>query len=142
MPDALLEVPISAPPQRVYQAITEQAGLASWWTPDVSNAEPRIGSVAEFRFGGGYVTKMEVATLEPDRRVVWNVRQGVPEWTNTRVTWDLEPTERGTSLRFAHRDYPSTDGSFASVTFNWAWYLASLKTYVEKGQGWPGDPPR
>jgi hypothetical protein len=55
MADVLLEVPISAPPERVYQAITEQAGLASWWTPDVSKAEPRIGSVAEFRFGTGYV---------------------------------------------------------------------------------------
>jgi len=75
------------------------------------------------------------------RRVVWNVRHGVPEWTNTRVTWDLEPTERGTRLRFAHRDYPSTEGSFANVTFNWACYLASLKTYLEKGRGWPGDPP-
>jgi uncharacterized protein YndB with AHSA1/START domain len=133
MPDALLEVPISAPPERVYQAITEPAGLASWWTPDVSNAEPRLGTVAEFRFGGGYLTKMELAALEPGRKIVWNVRHGVPEWENTRVTWDLD---------FAHRDYPSTEGSFASMTFNWAWYLASLKTYLEKGQGWPGDPPR
>ena len=142
MPDALLEVPISAPPERVYEAITEQADLASWWTPDVSNAQPRLGAVAEFRFGGGYVIQMEVAALEPSRRVVWNVRRGAPEWANTSVTWDLTPTERGTTLRFAHRDYPSTEGSFANVTFNWAWFLASLKTYLEKGQGWPGDPPR
>lgn len=142
MPDVLLEVPISAPRERVYETITEQAGVASWWTPDVVNAEPKVGSVAEFRFGGGYVTKMEVAALEPGRRVVWTVRHGVPGWANTSVSWDLTPTERGTTLRFAHRDYPSIEGSFANVTFNWAWYLASLKTYLEKGQGWPGDPPR
>jgi uncharacterized protein YndB with AHSA1/START domain len=138
MADTLLEVPISAPPERVCQAITEQAGLASWWTPDVSSAEPRVGSVAEFGFGTGHIVQVEVAALEPGRRASWSVRQGAPEWTNTGVTWDLEPT----GLRFAHRDYPSTEGSFASVTFNWAWYLASLKAYLEKGQGWPGDPPR
>jgi uncharacterized protein YndB with AHSA1/START domain len=79
MADVLLEVPISAPPERVYQAITEQAGLARGWTPDVSKAEPRIGSVAEFRFGTGYVVKVEVAALESGRRAAWSVRQGAPE---------------------------------------------------------------
>ena len=142
MPDALLEAPIAAAPERVYEAITEQRGLASWWTPDVS-AEPRVGSVAELRFRGGqYVARMEIAALEPGRRVEWAAKGGAPEWDGTRITWDLLPAGSGTVVRFAHRGYPSAEGSFGQVTFNWAWYLISLKGYLETGHGRPGDPPR
>ena len=144
MPDVLLEVPILATPDKVYEAITEQQGLAGWWTPDVV-ARAEAGSVAEFVFTGGpagrFVVKMEIAALEPGRTVYWNVKQGAPEWTGTRVTWDLTPVDGGTSVRFAHRDYASTEGSFASVGFNWAWFLISLKDYLETGKGWPGRLP-
>ena len=68
MADVVLELPIAAMPDKVYAAITEQAGLAKWWTPDVS-AQPKVGSVAEFRFRGGqYVTRMEIVALEPPRK--------------------------------------------------------------------------
>jgi len=126
----------------VYAALTEQAGLASWWTPDVT-AQPRVGSVAEFRFRGGqYVTRMQITALEPGRNLEWSVVQGAPEWAGTTVSWDLTPVENGTRLRFAHHNYGSAAGSFGEVTFNWAWYLISLKEYLETGQGRPGDPPR
>jgi uncharacterized protein YndB with AHSA1/START domain len=74
MPDAFLEVPIAATPDQVHTAITEQDGLASWWTPDVS-AEPKVGSLAEFRCRGGqYVTRMEITALEPLRQVEWAIK--------------------------------------------------------------------
>ncbi|MBV9899002.1 MAG: hypothetical protein JO020_33005 [Chloroflexi bacterium] len=68
--------------------------------------------------------------------------QGAPEWAGTTVSWDLTPVENGTRLRFAHHNYRSAAGSFGEVTFNWAWYLISLKEFLETGQGRPGDPPR
>jgi len=139
MPDLLLEVAIAITPERVYAAITEQAGLASWWTPDVV-AEPTLGSVAEFRFGGRrFVVNMEITSLEAGRRVSWAVKQGAPEWAGTRVTWDLTPVDGGTRVRFGHHDYASVDGSFASVGYSWAWYLSSLKDYIETGRGRPGQ---
>jgi uncharacterized protein YndB with AHSA1/START domain len=139
MPEILLEVPIAATPERVYAAITEPAGLSSWWTPAVV-AEPKVGSVAEFRFGGGrFIVKMEITALEPCRAVRWAVRQGAPDWAGTHVSWDLSPVEQGTRVRFGHREYASADGSFAGAAFNWAWYLSSLKDYLETGQGRPGQ---
>jgi hypothetical protein len=53
------------------------------------------------------------------------------------VTWDLTPVEEGTKLLFGHRDYAMTEGSFASVSYNWAWFLTSLKQYIETGTGTP-----
>src|SRR5262249_40270173 len=97
MPDVLLEVAIAATPDQVNQAITEEQGLSSWWTPEVT-AKPEVGSVAEFVFTGGpggrIVVKMEITALEPGRAVRWAVRQGVPEWAGTHITWDLTPVDQ------------------------------------------------
>lgn len=140
MPDVLLEVRIAAPPDEVYKAITEQEGLSRWWTPETT-AQPTVGSVAEFAFTGGpggrFVVRMEVTTLEPGRKVYWTVKEGAGEWAGTHVTWDLTPVDTGTSVRFGHRGYASTEGSFAGVGYNWAWYLTSLKDYLETGEGRP-----
>ena len=142
MPDVLLEVPIAVAPAKVYSAITEDEGLASWWTPDVV-AKPDVGSLAEFVFtdgpAGRFAVKMEIAELDPSRKVRWIVKQGAPDWAGTHVTWDLTPLDGGTKVRFGHRDYASTDGSFALVGYNWAWYLTSLKDYLETGAGRPGQ---
>jgi len=74
--------------------------------------------------------------------VQWAVKHGAPEWAGTTVTWQLTPAGDGATVRFSHLNYPSTEGRFAQVTFNWAWYLISLKDYLEQGAGVPGDPPR
>ncbi len=137
MPDILHEVEIEGSPDKIYKALTEQRGLAAWWTIHAT-AEPKIGSVGEFQFEGGkFVIKMQVDALEPGHKVYWKAVQGAPDWGGTRVTWDLTPVDNGTKVVLGHRDYPSYDGSFASVSYNWAMYLASLKSYVETGKGSP-----
>jgi uncharacterized protein YndB with AHSA1/START domain len=141
MPDIVHQLNIAAPPDRVYNAITEQQGLAGWWTPDAT-AKAEAGSLAEFRFlDGQAVIRLEVATLEPNRAVRWRIREAMPEWAGTHITWDLAPADGGTTVRFGHRNYPSTEGSFASVNFHWAWHLISLKDYLETGRGRPGQLP-
>ena len=49
MADILCLVTIKARPEAVYAALTGQTGPAGWWTEDVL-AEPKVGSVAKFRF--------------------------------------------------------------------------------------------
>jgi uncharacterized protein YndB with AHSA1/START domain len=141
MPDVLFEVPIATPPDRVYAAITEKAGLERWWSPEVVSAEPRVGSTTEVRFrGGAFVIELEVTDLQPDRAARWDMRRGAPDWAGTSVTWELTPMDaEHTRVRFAHRDYPSTNGTFAVVNFSWGFYLSSLRDYLEEGQGRPGQ---
>ncbi len=137
MLDILHEVIIEVGPVKVYKALTEQDGLAGWWTTN-TKAEPKVGAVDEFRFRGGqFVIKMAVAELEAGKKVSWNVKQGAPDWEGTHVTWDLIPVEQGTKVLFGHRDYTSTQGSFASASYNWAVYITSLKGYLETGKGSP-----
>jgi uncharacterized protein YndB with AHSA1/START domain len=138
MADIVHLVPIQASPQSVYEAITTEEGLKSWWTDDVS-AEPREGSTATFRFEGGQVAfRMNVDKLEPAEAVEWSVEAPAPpEWEETRVTWRLQPDDGNTRLLFGHRDWASIENSFAAINYNWAYYLTSLKEYLEKGEGFP-----
>jgi len=136
MPDILIEVTVQQSPDKVYKALTEQDGIASWWTTG-AKVQPQVGTISEFPFYDGQILmKMEVAELEP-QHVEWKALSGVPDWPGTRVTWDLSPAEQGTRVQFGHRDFASTDGSLPFSTYNWAWYMVSLKEYVETGTGRP-----
>lgn len=139
MADILHMVPIQASPDAVYKAITTEEGLKSWWTNDVS-AEPQEGSTATFRFEGGQVAfQMKVDKLEPAEAVVWSVQEPAPpEWGGTRVTWHIQPGDDGnTHVLFGHRGWASMENSFAAINYNWAYYLTSLKEYLETGEGFP-----
>lgn len=139
MPDILHEVVIESTPDNVYKALTEQNGLASWWTTN-SKAQPKEGSSSEFGFSNpAFTIKLDVKKLNPSQFVEWTMKQGAPDWQGTRVTWDLTPVDNGTKVLLGHRDYASTEGSFASVSYNWAWFLTSLKTYLETGKGTPAS---
>ena len=137
MADILHEVTINAAPAKVYKALTDQEGLQSWWTEHAS-AKAEAGSVSTFSFYGGMaVFKLSVDKLEPGSYVQWGVQQGPPGWENTRITWDLSNENGKTKLLLGHRDWASTEGLFANSSYNWAWYMTSLKNYAETGKGTP-----
>ena len=127
---------IHASPQKVYHALVEQTGLASWWTNDVK-AKPEENSIAEFNFGDRYHNEMFVKQLEKNRRVYWECRVGDPEWIGTTFSFDLEKRGTDTLLRFCHGNWREMTDFFASCNYNWGYYLGSLKKYCEEGKGYP-----
>ncbi|HEX4574089.1 MAG TPA: hypothetical protein VH158_03090 [Gemmatimonadales bacterium] len=50
MPDLVHDVPIKAPPARVFRAVSLPAELDQWWTKQ-SAGEPRAGATYEPWFG-------------------------------------------------------------------------------------------
>lgn len=139
MPDILHQLTIDAPASAVYRALTEPDGLAAWWTTDV-DAEPELGSVAEFGFfQRETVFRMRIEGLEEHRFVRWHCLAGHPEWEHTELTFDLSEEDGRTTLYFAHRGWESTDGILGTCSFDWARYLMSLQRYLESGTGEPHD---
>lgn len=138
MADILHMVPIEAPPGAVYRALTTADGLRSWWTRD-AEAESSEGSEARFRFEGGEMEmRFRVDRLQEGESVGWSVLEPAPpEWNGTRVTFELTPSEGGTNLLFGHRDWASSEGSLPAISYNWSYYLTSLKQYLEEGEGFP-----
>ncbi len=137
MSNIRLNFVIEAPVHEVYKAITEQTGVEGWWTTDVTlKAEENFP--ARFGFGDEGEMNFKVVSLKADTHIRWDtVSAPPPDWSGTHVTFDLKAVEQGTRLDFAHRDFPTEDGSYAYCTYQWAYFLESLKSYVETGQGKP-----
>jgi uncharacterized protein YndB with AHSA1/START domain len=136
------ELTIAATPGRVFQSLTQQNEIARWWTSDLS-IRPEVGTLAEFRFyrwGAGSL-QFEIAELDADKNISWISRQGPPGWAGTIVTWQLMPARDGTQLVFVHDGFPRADELYKHTRENWEYFLVSLKSYLETGQGTPGAPP-
>ena len=135
MANILFEFEIDAPMPDVYQAITQAEGIKGWWTVN-NDLKPKVGSRATFDFGYGSLV-FDVIQLRENEHVTWQEVETMPDWQGTNVTFDLEATDKGTKLHFGHRNFATDDGSFASTSWNWAYFLFNLKSYVETGQGTP-----
>jgi uncharacterized protein YndB with AHSA1/START domain len=136
MPDILHRVGIHASPEKVYHALTEQAGLAGWWTTN-SKAEPKVGAIDQFRFGDAGGSDMEVVELIPGKRVKWRCVDGAKEWIGTELTFDLRSEKGETIVLFAQRGWREPVEFMHYCSTKWAVYLLSLKWLCEKGKGAP-----
>jgi uncharacterized protein YndB with AHSA1/START domain len=137
------ELTIAVAPESVFKALTQPDEIGHWWTNDL-NAEPEVGSLAEFRFGewGESVLRFEVGELDEGSKVHWIHRLSpVAQWAGTSVTWQLTPVHNGTKLVFTHDGFTQADEVYEQTRGNWEYFLASLKSYLETGKGTPGLPP-
>jgi uncharacterized protein YndB with AHSA1/START domain len=134
--DIVHSIDIETAPDRLYKAITTEAGLAGWWTPD-SKAEPAIGALNEFRFGPEKTLTFRVRELEPPRHVAWSSVQGPPDWKGTHVTFDITPKGHAVNLRFSHTGFAADYELFGTFNYLWAQNIRSLKLFVETGAGEP-----
>lgn len=134
MADILHRVGMTAPVEKVYEALTTVAGLAGWWTVDTTG-DPD-GTLC-FRFGevGGF--DMKVLELEPNRRVQWEVVDGPAEWIGTTVEFDLVQDGEWTIVLFAQRGWREPVEFMYHCTTKWGSFLLSLKSLVETGAGSP-----
>jgi uncharacterized protein YndB with AHSA1/START domain len=135
MQDIMHLVKIHAPAERVYEAITTEAGIRQWWTRDAAIA-PEVGAAGQFGFNGKrFVAKMTVEELTPVSRVRWKVTNAA--WPGNDISFDLTSEGNTTTLLFAHRGFPHADAALASATTRWGFYLLSLKRYHQTGTGTP-----
>ncbi len=87
---------------------------------------------------GGRVTRVAVDAQEPGRRVEWTVTSSFhSQWRGTTIAFELQPEGCETIVAFAHRGFAAPDDHFALVNTGWAYYLVSLKQYLETGRGGP-----
>ncbi len=124
-------------PERVFDAMATQEGLSAWWTRD-TEAQPKVGSVAVFRFPGSSVFRMAIEALDRPRRIEWHCIGDHEEWKDTRLTFELKPAAAAnqTIVRFKHAGWRSAEGWMGTCNYTWAHVLARLK-YLETGERSP-----
>ncbi len=121
------EVHIAAPPERVFQLLTDPAELARWMP---ATFEPRVGGA----FGmtkGEWEAFGEVTAIDAPRRVAytWDWRNQ-PIGARTEVTFELEPEGDGTRLRLRHTGFVAAEQVEAHA-HGWTHYAGRLAAVAE-----------
>lgn len=130
-----INVVIKAAPEKIYNAITTQEGIESWWCKHTT-AKPEEGFVNIFVFGK-FQNEMKVTSLIPDKKVEWKCINSIEEWVGTTISFELEVKERNTLVRFTHAGWRAATDTFAGCTYDWALFMKSLKSFCETGTGTP-----
>ena len=127
---------IRASAAEVYQKLTTDQGLSTWWTTDTHGAGDR-GSIIKFRFGDDG-PDFEVVELILNRLVRWRHSGRMPEnWMGTGIRYQLSEDDKQTIVLFSHYNWRQADDFFAHCSTKWALFLMSLKASLEDGSGNP-----
>ncbi len=127
---------------QVYELLTTDEGLSKWWTTDTTGAG-EVGSIIEFRFGGGG-PDFEVIELIPDRLVRWrHSGEMPPAWMGSEVLFELDEDKKQAILNFSHYNWQNADEFFAHCGSKWGVFMMSIKSCIETGRGqpYPDDVP-
>ena len=153
----IAEIFIAAPPERVFQAISDPAQLPKWWGQDglyhvtSSTMDVRPGgkwrSEGQGADGKKFWVEGEYLQVEPPRLLVhtWISSYGGPE--KTVVHWELEPRSvhglhpsgpkkagTGTFLRVRHEGFGTNVESARSHSDGWQRVLGWLEAFVLRAE--------
>lgn len=133
MADIFQHFPIKASARRVFEAVSQPAGLASWWA-ESSSGRPGEGAEYELKFGPGYDWRARVLRYDPDAEFELELIEADKDWLGTRLGFSLEENEGATQVRFHHTGWPESNEHYRVSCYCWAMYLRLLKRYVELGE--------
>lgn len=134
-------IDIAAPPERVFEALTDPAQLASWWgsaetyrTHDwACELRPggawgcvatNAGSGALTTVGGTYLV------IDPPRVLEYSWRPSWEPGLDTVVRYELEPTAAGTRVRVAHRGFEGRSEACKGHEAGWNLVLGWLRAHL------------
>lgn len=151
------EIFVAAPPERVFEALTDPSQTARWWgqegmyriTERTADFRPggRFSSVGVGADGTSFRVDGENLEIDPPRLIV---HTWIASWTptlKTVVRWELEPHDvhglqpsgprrmgRGTTVRVLHRGFAGDSKGAADHGQGWVRVLGWMQGYVEHGE--------
>lgn len=133
-------IAIDASPETVWEFFVDPPKVMRWMGID-AELDPQPGGIYRLNVISGNTARGEFVELDKPRRVVftwgWDGNDNVPPGSST-IEAELLPEGTGTSLRFVHRDLPTSE-AVASHSQGWDHYLARLQIAAAGGD--PGDDP-
>lgn len=132
------EIRIAAPPAKVYEALTTEAGYRGWWNTK-AEVGAAVGDEARLHFNKGgtpVAMRYRIEALQPGELVRWHcVGHDFAEWVGTTLAWRLRGGPDGTLVEFEHGGWKGAPPQ--PVVEGWKHFAGSLKSYVETGTGQP-----
>lgn len=139
------EIHIAAPPERVFQALTDPRQLMQWWgqkgmyhhTDWKGDVRPggqwRSEGVSDTD-GSPYHVSGEYVDVDPPRAVSYT---WVANWSGplkTLVRWDLEAASGGTVVRLRHSGFAGAPAAAKGHYEGWQRVIGWMQAFVEKGE--------
>lgn len=138
------EIQIAAPPDRVFQAITDPRQMLQWWgqkgmyRTTKFDADLRVHgkwmSAGVGEASGDYQVGGEYLEVDPPRLLVYTWKA---TWTGdleTTVRWELEAHNGGTLVKIRHTGFAGKAEAATSHGQGWQRVLAWIQAFVEKGE--------
>jgi uncharacterized protein YndB with AHSA1/START domain len=135
------EIQIEAPPEVVFEVITQPEHIKDWWAPDELDLTASPGAQGELVWGdradpASHVQAITVVDVDPPRRFsfrwIYPVGEVARDGNSLLVTFDLEAQGSGTLLRMSETGYREK-----------GWEVAVLeKQYQDNVEGWGYFLPR
>jgi uncharacterized protein YndB with AHSA1/START domain len=136
-----IEVPIAAPREDVWRAISEADGLANWFAYH-AEVVPGAGGRVLWEWPGLHSWPLRIEAWKPGEALRLSYPSAVDDGRGGKVPLfvDFELTGAGgtTTLRLVHHGFgpqASFDGEYDGIRTGWPAELASLKHYLERHRG-------
>lgn len=147
--DAVIsEIQIAAPPERIFQALTDGSQLARWFTNEECPAkywsmDARLGGRYSYATEPGTVVvngvsqfecSGEITEFEPPRLLAytWIANWHDDKTRRTVVRWELTPKSGGTQVKVTHSGLAQEAVSRKDYAGGWVGVMESLKKFAEK----------
>ena len=141
----VVEIESSAPPERVFEALTDLKQIAQWWRDEAVTLED---IELELRIGGrwGYQTNKpvdgvnkfrvhgEVLEYDPPRLLAytWLANLHNDPGLRTVVRWELTRIPRGTRVKLTHSGLSRELKARNGYSSGWVGIIDRLKKFVER----------
>jgi len=142
------EIQISAPPERVFKAISDEGELQQWFTsPECPvkfwKMDARIGGKYSYTTETGSIVVNGISEFEchgeilefnPPRLLVYSWIGNWHDDPNRRTTvrWELTPKGNGTHVRVTHSGLSNLPVARKDYSQGWPGVVEQLKKFVEK----------
>jgi uncharacterized protein YndB with AHSA1/START domain len=132
------EVVVKAPPDEVWNALTNAEELTRWF-PVHARIEGGAGGTIWLSWGGGTEGRAPITAWEPHRRFGWTESRGP---VRLAVDFHLSPRDGGTVVRLVQSgfgDGPDWDAEYHMTQGGWSYFVEHLRWYLERHRGTPRD---
>ena len=130
MADSLHQIEIHTDARTLYQAITSDAGIKTWWTPLCYMAQQE-GDNCRISYESMRLI-LFAQKLLPQKRVFWVCLDGPQDWLGTELWWEIKQLgPKLCRLDFKHMNWSRDDGLFPQANSMWGNLLNKLKDYCE-----------
>lgn len=134
--DVRQSIEIAAPPERVFQALTDPQQMDKWLSRG-AKVEPRAGGRYDYGWtsdnvgGCDPMGPMKIIEIVPNRRIVhdWHYHGVV-----SRVCWELEPRGGKTVVTLTHTKFDD-DITHGGFTQGWSAFLLMLRELTQDNPG-------